>query len=340
MQPVTAAPEQELRRLPKADIHLHSEGLARRNRLIALRDGVAPYDWSGWVEQTVALPPGSPRLEQLIRDPLGLKQGLTDQDDPLFVDWVTDVLEEAAGEHVILAEVRFGAAHALRPAFMSRFRQAERRVSERHPGFCAEALISGMWPSHAGAEDIFEACLRARHDGLAGIDFIPGPYASEADWTRAYVWADRAADAGLGITAHAGEISPANIDAALSMPGLTRLGHAVHAVDSTDLLQRIAKAGVTVECCLTSNQVLGAVPSLEAHPIRQLTESGVPVTLNTDDPVRMCTTISREYAQAEALGYEADDLLSFTRNAIASSFTTKVRRAELLAAITPMASAR
>ncbi len=334
MQPGTAAPEQELRRLPKADLHLHSEGLARRNRLIALRDGVAPYDWSGWVERTVALPPGSPRLEQLIWDPLGLKQGLTGQDDPLFVEWVTVLLDEAAEDHAVLAEVRFGAAHALRPDFMSRFRQAEGRVRERHRGFCAEALISGMWPSHAGAEDIFEACLRARNDGLAGIDFIPDPYASEADWTRAYVWADRAAEAGLGITAHAGELSPANIDAALSVPGLTRLGHAVHAVASTDLLERIAKAGVTMECCLTSNQVLGAVPSLESHPIRQLTENGLSVSLNTDDPVRMCTTISREYAHAEALGYEAGDLLSFTRNAIAASFTTEERRAELLAALT------
>ena len=340
MQPGTASPDQDLRRLPKADIHLHSEGLARRDRLIALRDGVAPYDWRGWVERTVAFPPGSPRLDQLIRDPLGLKHGLAGQDDPLFIDWVTDLLEEVTGEDAVLAEVRFGARHALKPAFMSMFRQAERRVRERHPGFCAEALISGMWPSHEDAEDIFEACLRARNDGLAGIDFIPDPYASEADWTRAYVWADQAAEAGLGITAHAGELSPANIDAALSVPGLTRLGHAVHAVDSTDLLERVAKAGVTVECCLTSNQVLGAVPSLEAHPIRQLTECGVSVTLNTDDPVRMCTTISKEYSQAGALGYEEGDLLWFTRNAIAASFTTDERRAELLAHLAPVASAR
>ena len=109
----------------------------------------------------------------------------------------------------------------------------------------------------------------------------------------------------------------------------------MHAAASPELLKRVADAGVTVECCLTSNQVLGAVPGLEAHPIRLFAEAGVPVTVNTDDPVRLCTTISREYEKAEALGFGPDDLLSFTRNAITASFTPEKRRAELLCALEP-----
>ena len=67
--------------------------------------------------------------------------------------------------------------------------------------------------------EAFETCLRARDQGLAGIDFIPDPLDTEADWTVAYRWAERAAEAGLGITAHAAEFSTANLTAALLRAG-------------------------------------------------------------------------------------------------------------------------
>ncbi len=72
---------------------------------------------------------------------------------------------------------------------------------------------------------------------------VPSPYDQEADWSRTYVWASRAVDAGLGITAHAGEFSKANIEAALKLPGITRMGHGVHAASSSNLIDKILEAG-------------------------------------------------------------------------------------------------
>ena len=139
-----------------------------------------------------------------------------------------------------------------------------------------------------------------------------------------------AAGAGLGITVHAGEFSPANLAAALGVPGLSRLGHAVYAASDPRLLEQLAASGATVECSLTCNVILGAAPSYEAHPIRRFVESGIPVTLNTDLPVHACTTIGREYAIAAALGFSPAELLGFTRNAVRASFTSAERRAALL----------
>jgi len=59
------------------------------------------------------------------------------------------------------------------------------------------------------------------------------------------------------------------------------------------------------------------------------------VTLATDLPMHVCTTIGREYAIASALGFSPDDLLTFTRNAVAAAFTTSTRRAALLAELQP-----
>ncbi|CAN5565513.1 hypothetical protein BH10CHL1_BH10CHL1_07370 [soil metagenome] len=97
-------------------------------------------------------------------------------------------------------------------------------------------------------------------------------------------------------------MSTANLAAALQVPGLTRIGHATHAVHDAHLLDLLAKSQVTVECPLTCNVVLGATPSYAEHPIHRFIAEGIPVVLCTDDPVQVCTTIGREYAIAHALG--------------------------------------
>lgn len=59
--------------------------------------------------------------------------------------------------------------------------------------------------------------------------------------------------------------------------------------------------------------------------------SDIPVTLSTDLPAHVCTTIGQEYAIAHSLGFSTGDLLWFTRNAVQASFTTAERRAALMA---------
>ena len=117
---------------------------------------------------------------------------------------------------------------------------------------------------------------------------------------------------------------------ALEVPGLTRIAHAIAADDDPRLLDRIAARGVTIECALSSNVVLGAVESYEQHPIRRFVERGIPVTICTDDPVRACTTIGREYAIAAKLGFSSMELREFTRAGVRASFCDQAERARLL----------
>ena len=229
----------------------------------------------------------------------------------------------------MLVEVRFGVGAGLGPDHMSLFREAERRVQKQYPSFYAEA-IAVIRLSTANGPEAFEIILRSRDQGLAGIDFVPNPFDPEADWTEASVWAERAAAAGLGITAHAREFSTANIVAALRLPGIKRIGHGVYGAATDELLKRVADSGVTIECCLTSNVVLGAVPSLDEHPIRSFIQAGVPITLNTEDPVRTCTSIAREYELAASLGFSPKELRSITPQGIMASFTSDERKASLL----------
>lgn len=97
------------------------------------------------------------------------------------------------------------------------------------------------------------------------------------------------------------------------------------------LLEAIAGSGVTIECSLSCNVVLGAVASYEEHPIRRFLEAGIAVALCVDNPVQFCTTIGREYALAYALGFTLAGLLDFTRNAVSASFMPTERKRMLLA---------
>ena len=129
---------------------------------------------------------------------------------------------------------------------------------------------------------------------------------------------------------HAGEFSTANIMAAVSLPGVTRLGHGVFSAADPRLLEAVQRAGVTIECCLSCNVLLGGASSYWEHPVRQFVAAGIPVTLNSDDPLRVGTTIGREYTIAAALGFSQVDLLEVSRNAVRAGFTTEARKQALL----------
>ena len=321
--------DDKLRSLPKVDLHVHAESQPRLDRILARRGERPGYDWHRWVGRLMQeVPPGIGRMSWMNGelDVSGLEE--LDAQPEYFIARIQEILEEAATDGAVLVEVRFGALTILNPEFMVLFREAERRAQASFPGLCAEAIISLRFSRHG--DDLIDACLKAAKDGLAGIDLLPEPYEEEANWAKPYLLATRFSEAGLGITAHAGEFAPANLRAAMKTPGLTRIGHGTHALEIPNLVRELAGSGVMVESCLTCNIVLGSASSYEEHPARALFEAGVHVCFNTDDPVRVCTTIGREYAIAHRLGFSLTELAAISRRAIQASFTSPERKTELL----------
>jgi adenosine deaminase len=151
--------------------------------------------------------------------------------------------------------------------------------------------------------------------GIGG-DEVRGP-ASEL--REAYRYAK---DAGLRLTAHAGETDgPESIRAALEI-GAERIGHGIRAVDDPDLMRRLREEQIPLEVCITSNVKTGAVTSLETHPVRRLFDAGVPITLNTDDPGVFETDLAREFALArDVFGFSEAELTGIRAAANRFRFT-------------------
>ncbi len=113
---------------------------------------------------------------------------------------------------------------------------------------------------------------------------------------------DRARALGLHSVPHAGETTgPQTVWDALELLGAERIGHGTSAVQDPALLAHLAERRIPVEVCPTSNVATRAVPDLAAHPIRQMYDAGLHVTVNSDDPPMFGTTLDREYQIAADL---------------------------------------
>ena len=133
---------------------------------------------------------------------------------------------------------------------------------------------------------------------------------------------DRAREAGLRLTAHAGEAAgPESVWDAVRHLRAERIGHGVRAAEDPRLMSHLAEHRITLEVALTSNVQTRAAAGYAAHPVRTLLRHGVPVTLNTDNPRTSATTLRREYDLAAALaGLSDDDLSAVARHTLAASF--------------------
>src|SRR6185312_7357179 len=131
---------------------------------------------------------------------------------------------------------------------------------------------------------------------------------------------------------HAGEhAGPESVRGAMTLPGVTRIGHGVRATEDPALVAEIAERGLVLECCPTSNVVLGVFDSFATHPLPALREAGVRVTLASDDPPYFGASVGGEYAvAAERFGLSDAELVGLTRTAIEASFAEPPLRAALL----------
>ena len=149
---------------------------------------------------------------------------------------------------------------------------------------------------------------------------------------RDFAWAfDCAREAGLKLTAHAGEWDgPASVAAALDHLRPARIGHGVRAIEDAALLDRLAEAGTVLEVCPGSNIALGLYPGWRMHPVDRLRRAGVAVTLSTDDPPFFHTTLTQEYARlADAFDWEEAEFAAINRAALAAAFCDADTRTRL-----------
>ena len=86
--------------------------------------------------------------------------------------------------------------------------------------------------------------------------------------------------------------------------------------------------------CPLSNVKLRVVADISAHPLRQMLDLGLFVTVNSDDPAYFGGYVNANYvAVAEALGLGGEDLVRLARNSFEASWLETSRKAALVAEV-------
>jgi len=161
--------------------------------------------------------------------------------------------------------------------------------------------------------------------GIAGDEKIGSP--KDFQWSF-----DAAREAGLRLTAHAGEWGgPESVGDAVRDLGVERIGHGVRAIEDLALVDELAERGTVLEVCPGSNIALGIYPTWRKHPISDLMRRGVKVTISTDDPPFFHTTMAREYEQLhEAFDWDEGVFNGIARTSLDAAFCDADTRARVL----------
>lgn len=204
--------------------------------------------------------------------------------------------------------------------------------AEAKDGITLKGIITCI--RHFGPE---QAKTAAKCASETAGDFIRGFGIGGAEDVGAladFAWSfDCAREAGLRLTAHAGEWGgPDSVRQATNDIGVERVGHGVRSIEDPKLVEDLAERGIVLEVCPGSNVSLGVYPKITDHPIEQLRAAGVKVTVSTDDPPFFHTTMSREFQLLhDGFGWSDSDFRSLNETAIEAAFCdeatkTKIRK--------------
>jgi adenosine deaminase len=306
--PAPAASELEarLRTLPKVELHQHVDGsipaevtwdLMRRNRL----------------QPVATLEEMRQRLELQEHEEGTLLSYLDKMHYPLWITQfyenitrVTEaIVDEAAAAGVTTLELRYSPVihtfAGLTPRQSIRAALSGMNHARRRHDMKLGLIVIAMRQHGPHIAKILarQAIAEAQHlhvrTGVVGFD-IAGP--ERGNPPRLFGSAYEIARLGrLGLTAHAGEDAPVDyVWEAVDVLGVQRIGHGCAAASDPELLRRLARDRILVECCLSSNEHTGAVKPGTRHPIHAFLEAGVPVAICCDN-----TTVSRTNQVRESL---------------------------------------
>ena len=101
---------------------------------------------------------------------------------------------------------------------------------------------------------------------------------------------------GLILKAHAGEYNTASsIAKTVELLNLDAIQHGINSIQDRGVVNMLREAQIPLHICPTSNVALKRTNSFLTHPIRELFDLGLVVTINTDDIVLFNRSVSEEF---------------------------------------------
>jgi len=350
--------EQYISNLPKTELHVHLDGTLEAELMfdVAQRNQV-PFPYNN-VEETRAAYQFNNLQEFLNLYFLGAGVMKTEQD---FYDLTYAYLKKAREDGVLHTEMFVGPqTHTWKPDItidtvmggtIRAIRDAEKNLGITSsiiidfnrsfvndpskiakPGWQEQAQTDApadAEKTYASVQDYLQRKPdNKKHVIGFGLDYAENGFPPE--WFQPLF--SRIIGDGFKTVCHAGEEGPAEyVQQAIDLLQVSRVDHGYHAFDDAQLTARIAAEKIPLTMCPLSNQKLQVFPDLTKHPLKQMFDLGVKVTLNSDDPAYFGGYVNDNYkAITKALDLQIGDIHMIARNSIEASFLAPEKKEALL----------
>ena len=321
-----------IKRLPKCELHIHIEGSLEPELMFALarRNGIRlPYDSVEAVRQAYRFGNLQDFLDIYYQ---GMSVLITEQD---FYDLAFAYLRRAQADNVRHVEMFFDPqGHTARGVgFATVINGLHRAIADADRDLGVKASLIMCFLRHldeADAQRTLDSALVFR-DKIVGV----GLDSSESGYPPSKfknVFA-RAREAGLFVTAHAGEEGPPSyVWEALDVLGVERIDHGNRSLEDEVLVGRLARERMALTVCPLSNLRLRVIDDLVHHPLRRMMDKGLMITVNSDDPAYFGGYVNDNYrAVSDALRLGRDEIVAIVRNGIRASLMTAANKERALA---------
>ena len=310
-----------LKRMPKAELHMHIEGSLEPELIFAMaqRNKVAlPYPSVQALREAYVFDNLQSFLDIYHAGTLVLK---TEQD---FYDMACAYLARAQADNVLHAELFFDTqthtGHGLSAEVV--INGLYRACTDAPARFGMTASLILCFLRHLSEAEAFECLEQALplRDSILGIGLASSEVGHPPEkFARVFA---RARALGFRLVAHAGEEGPpAYIWSALDVLKVERIDHGVQAIHDAALMQRLAQDRIPLTVCPLSNLKLCVYPSLAQHSLHRMLEAGIVATVNSDDPAYFGGYLNENFSQTfAALPLSAVHAYQLARNSFEASF--------------------
>ena len=310
-----------LRRMPKAELHMHIEGSLEPELMfeMARHNGVAlPFADVAALRRAYVFDDLQSFLDIYHHGTTVLK---TEQD---FYDMADAYLARAALDGVIHTEIFFDTqthtGHGLSvQTVIEGLHRACTDAPARH-GMSASLILCFL--RHLSEREAFECLEQVMpwRDKMVGVGLASSEKGHPPEkFERVFT---RCRELGFRLVAHAGEEGPpAYIWSALDALKVERIDHGVAAMQDAALMQRLVRDKIPLTVCPLSNLKLRVFPSLAEHNLGRMLDAGIMATVNSDDPAYFGGYIAENFTQTfAALGLGAPQAYQLARNSLEAAF--------------------
>ncbi|MEK6221451.1 MAG: adenosine deaminase [Chloroflexota bacterium] len=338
----TTLPRQRIfyKSMPKVELHRHLEGSLRLTTMLEISRKHSldlPKNVDDF-RSLVQIIDGEPFTHQNFLSKFSTLR-LFYQSAQVIKDITSQAIEDAALDNIRYMELRFT------PVALTRLKdfplgeamdwviEAADEASEKYGVMTRLIANVNRHESLELAEEVASLAVERIDKGIIALD-IGGNEADFPGEEFAGIF-QNAKQAGLRITAHAAEWGPAeNVKMAIEKLGAERIGHGVRVLEDDKVVAMAKERKITFEVCPTSNYQSGVYKSIYKHPLREMIEVGLDVSINTDDPSISQINLSDEYELSiDTLKLNKNSLHESILDAARAAFLNEVEQDILVASL-------